>query len=710
MGIACLARISPLNPATGARVAIHVASANDRAITGLGGQVWEPAIITPPQLGIALWNGDFIAAVEPAQASIVLAMATVGQTYAGADGYIWAGAPLAIFAGDTADPWPWAQYFAGRVKNYSSRGRTLTLSAEADSEPFDKTVLTATFAGTGGAEGDDNLKNQVKPLVLGWAQNVQPVLINTVSSVYQFSGYGGIEAVTALYERGSAFGAAFADYATYTALVAATIPPGAWATCLASGMVRLGAPEFGVITGDVKGHKLGGTTPRLTGAVILALAAIAGVSEDLIETASLTALDGAKPYPINLVITDQITFLDLARTLALACNWQAGLSLLGTFFAVEIALSGSEVLNLDVQGRQLPLVTGSEEQEVSPPYYQTTLGAARSWRVHTSEEIASTVAPIDRGRYAPGETYREANIVDLSDGSRWSYINQVAASGNAPPTWPTTANAWWTNLSPPSVPVSIDIVQAQVINADHTGAILTGQLPRNVDPSVVRGEVDIRAFDEVTYALADVGSTLGASVDTALGSATKGRVTLTTMTGTGTVSLRVTVAGVLQPPRTLTFTKVNAAPPVSTTSSGSIAGAGVMIASTSYIEVGRISNLAKAAGQTISAFLTAGYETGDYSGSGNTLSAKWQYSVAGAGSWTDFGAAITGSVSYFFAWEYGAGTVPGSVTCNQNAAPADGTYDVRLVALTDHTVTYGAVTTGPTFSSGGGFAATVSVA
>ena len=70
-------------------------------------------------------------------------------------------------------------------------------------------------------------------------------------NVYQVSAYGPINAVEALYERGSAFAASFGDYANYAALVAAPIPNGRWATCLAQGLIRLAAPAYGVITADV---------------------------------------------------------------------------------------------------------------------------------------------------------------------------------------------------------------------------------------------------------------------------------------------------------------------------------------------------------------------------------------------------------------------------------------------------------------------------
>lgn len=450
MPIVCLAKVSPLDPATGNRVDLYLSSADDSRVTGLNGLVWEPALTAAPSLSINLWQGDFQEPVDTGGASFGFNIGILKMTYANADTYMWAGAPVEIYAEEPGTAWPWAQRFKGRVAGFSRRNQVVTINSKIDTEPFEKNVLTATYAGTTGAEGSADLKGRLKPLVIGWAKNVEPVLIDATNSVYQFSAYGAIEAVSVLYERATDFGASVGDYATYAALVAATIPAGRWGTCLAAGMVRLGAPAAGVITGDIRGHRVGGTTPRLTGAVISALATIAGVSAGNIESATLTALDAEVPYPINIVLTEQAKFNDIAASLALACNWQSGITLQGKFFVLAVTLTGSEVLTLNAQGAALPQVTSSDEQDVSVPYFQTIFGANRCWRVHSADEIAFTAVLIPLGRYDPSTSYREGNIVDVEDGSTWVYINGTASSGNAPPSWPTTSNSFWSNRTPPT--------------------------------------------------------------------------------------------------------------------------------------------------------------------------------------------------------------------------------------------------------------------
>ena len=420
----CLARIAPLHRTTGDRPQIHVSSANLREITGLDGKVWEPAMVSAPSLSIRLFNGDFQAAVEPGTASLPIHIGALKATYPTVDECAWAGAEVEIWAGVAGEAWPWQQIFRGQVKGFDRKIQVLNLTAETAFD--DKDVLTANYAGTSGAEGDTDLANKLKPLVLGWAKNVEPLLINAVDSVYQFSAYGPIEAVVTLFERGSDFGAAVADYASYALLVAASIAPGRWGTCLAEGLIRLGAPAFGVITGDIKGHTIAGATPRLSGAMITALAGLAGIDTARIETLTLDAMDVAAPYPISIVLTDQTKFTEAARAIALPCNHQAGISLLGNFFVLAISLSGTPSLTLDAQGQALPQIVESTEQEVSVPYTKTIMGADRAWRVHSADEVATDLRYEDGAtRNLPAQALKDADF----GASYWSFSGDASAEG-----------------------------------------------------------------------------------------------------------------------------------------------------------------------------------------------------------------------------------------------------------------------------------------
>lgn len=51
--------------------------------------------------------------------------------------------------------------------------------------------------------------------------------------------------------------------------------------------------------------------------------------------------------------------------------------------------------------------------------------------------------------YSGSTTYYQGDVVRTTDGATWQYDAATPGSGNAPPAWPTVANSWWTNLTPP---------------------------------------------------------------------------------------------------------------------------------------------------------------------------------------------------------------------------------------------------------------------
>lgn len=432
--LACLISITPLDATTGTRFPVRLSSAADRSVCALNNLSWDPSLKRAPAIGMQFWNGDFVTGSDPGRITFAINLRQLKRSVPSITDAVWMGAQVEAFVGQVGDAWPWTSYFKGRVTAYAGDSwPTMQITATVDAEPFNVDVLTSVYGGTGDAEGGADIKGKVKPLALGWPRNVEPVLINAVDSVYQFSAYGAIEAVEGLYERGSAFPASSGDFADYAALVAATVPPGGWATCLAQGMVRLGAPAYGVITGDLKGHAVSGTAPRGAGALVDLAASIAGISSSLISSSTLADLDGEGASNSDMMVTDQIKFLDLARRLILPCNWQPLISNAGVLHAIKPAF-GTEAFTLHAQGKRVPLVVDSTESQVSFPYRKTTMAAERCWRVHSFEEIATSYNLVDRGTYDAGTTYREGNIVTMADGSRWLFISTTPQAGITPGT------------------------------------------------------------------------------------------------------------------------------------------------------------------------------------------------------------------------------------------------------------------------------------
>jgi hypothetical protein len=202
-------------------------------------------------------------------------------------------------------------------------------------------------------------------------------------------------------------------------------------------MIRLGAPQFGVITADVEGDKPS-TWLSKSGEIINRIAINAGVAAGKIDAASLTALDSVVSTLtsgggiIGLYLTEQASVIDVARRIARPLNAVAGISFLGKLFVARIAI-GTPTLTLDAQGKSPPATRIASEESVSPPFKQIRMGAARTWRVHTPDEIQTGYVITPRGLHNPLLTYRQGDFVSLADGSTFIYINQTASAGNAPP-------------------------------------------------------------------------------------------------------------------------------------------------------------------------------------------------------------------------------------------------------------------------------------
>jgi hypothetical protein len=381
--------VEPLNPDDGTRTTLRFCNKDDVNVTGVNDEEWWPGIGKAPSLNFEAFNGSFQNAVAIANASLSLNLAPLRKADTNAPAYRYAAAPVTVWHfEDPADFDINAPIAAMLVTDCTITDGVMQLSAAVDSEPFAEDFLTAKYAGTGGAEGGDDLKGKSKPAIFGYAQNIEPVMLDAVNNVYQVHGYGAIEDIPFVYERAADFGASSGDYASYAALVAASIPEGHWGTCLAEGMFRLGAPPFGLITADVKGDNVGGFH-QSTAEVVQRLCDIQSVDSARIDGASLTAFATACPEPIDIYVTTPVSLMDLLQELVLPCNAQATLSWTGKLqFTRFGVMPTTAVLTLDAQGRELPPVTSNAELSVSPPYWHMEMEANRCWRVQSKDEIA----------------------------------------------------------------------------------------------------------------------------------------------------------------------------------------------------------------------------------------------------------------------------------------------------------------------------------
>lgn len=434
MATAWLARIDA-HDSGGGDVAVRLATHNDPSVTALDGATWWPVIVQLPVLRHDFMDGAISGEVGVPSGNLsfrdTLNIAGAPQNWlslrwAGARVRLWSGTVGAAFASYTlrVDATVPAQPVAD--------GGVIAIDVRPDDRWLDKPLL-AIYGGTGGADGPDAMAGQVKPLCLGAPRFAPATLVDPDNLVWQLSN-GQIQGVETAFDRLARFGASSGDYATYAALIAASISEGAWATCLAAGLVRHGAPHDGTPGWHVQGDKGGaGGWVRKPGAILSRIAELAGVTA---HAASMAALDSARPWNMSFVLREQLTPRQLVQQIAADVCAACGVDWLGQFWARPLGI-GSASQTLRADGTSLP---------ASGPVRRIAI-AAPWWRLATRAEVThAPVAPADaaydyvyRGAYKSARVYRADDVVTMDDGSMWRFVGATPLAGSTP----ATGNANW---------------------------------------------------------------------------------------------------------------------------------------------------------------------------------------------------------------------------------------------------------------------------
>ena len=406
---------------------VRLASHDDERLCHLDDVVWWPAIAKLPTLRYDFFDGGFDAGsiTSPSgsfDAAIEAIPALPALAIHDARIRIWSGDAGSAFAAFTL-------IFDGRVKEQPSvDAGTMSVSFGADDGWLDQPLL-ATYAGTGGAEGGEALKGQVKPLALGAPRYAPATLVDAIDNIYQLSGHGGIAAVDAAFERLNRFGVAAGNAADFAALKAATVTRGQWMTCLSGGFVRFGAPPDGMLCFHLGGDAVGGWS-RLPGALIARVATIGG-GAGRFAAGDMIALNAARPWTLSIMVTAQTTARELIQRIAMSVNAVAYVDWLGQLRVAPLAI-GTASLTIAADGSSLPPVASVEQVAVAAPYWKLSQAAAVTWQVHALGDIAFAAPLNPRGPYDPAETYREGDIVTLPNGSQWLFIATTPAAGSEP--------------------------------------------------------------------------------------------------------------------------------------------------------------------------------------------------------------------------------------------------------------------------------------
>lgn len=297
----------------------------------------------------------------------------------------------------------------------------LTVTIRDAGTQLETAVCAATYAGTGGTDGTDDLKGKRRPMAFGRCLNISAPLVIPASLAYQLSD-GPVAAVPAAYVRGAALTAG-SDYATLDALLAATVPAGSFATCCAAGWARIAfasSSETGQVTWDVRGDANGSYT-ETTGGIVRRLLSRAGLGTGGVDAAALAALDAAQPAPVGLYIglDDETTYADACGDLLAGIGGWGGFSRGGAFTAgiltapagtPALSVTPADIVDGKIERRALP-------DGLFPPPWRWRMKYARCWTAQDSD-LAGVVTDERRTWLSDGYRLAEASDTGISSEHR----------------------------------------------------------------------------------------------------------------------------------------------------------------------------------------------------------------------------------------------------------------------------------------------------
>lgn len=460
-----LVHLQPFDLAAAARIHVRAGDAAESEAYGLGGENWLAAVIDRPVFSIEVMSPDLDGKVLAGRSRVSLNYANLGL-----DGKVikWMGSVARIYSAKEL-AWPAVTEFDGTVleESFDRDSDSVTLTLEVDTSFLEGPFLILEYDGSGGINGEAAVRGTLRPSGFGVCENIEPVWFDTTRWIGQLDGYGNTTAITRLMEGLDDRGARVADYATYAALAAAidsqAIKPGQWGTCVAQGLVGLGAPPVAPIGVNATFN------PTMLGAMMYyTLINRRGVSAGNVSFTAFTAMDTACPYPASYWTKDQRDCKDLIEAMAMNLNATP----LVTFQRVVTITRGTvtaPVATLDRSGKQLPRVIDSRPISMPKPIYRLKARAARPKSVLTYDQVLFEDTIEDKGAYSASQVYRAGHVVWSADKSSWLYRNATPTSGNAPPVWPTASNAYWENMTPPVTSSSITYADGTPIEARKPG-------------------------------------------------------------------------------------------------------------------------------------------------------------------------------------------------------------------------------------------------
>lgn len=510
-----LVEATPRNPGVGL-VTVRMVSARSHARdTVKNSQSWVPALTSAPVQGIKFLGDDQMPGI------LEIGYGALGIRFSpdlGNDvwsAYVWEGADATVWRGESGAAFgTFEKIFTGRCGALERQNANIgSIALRGYEGDLDRDLLSSTYAGTGGAEGDLAMKGVPKPWMSGPCEGVPGVLIDKVNWIWQLHGYGAIDDITAAYEGGLTLGSAHATVpTTYAALAALSMGGASWAKAPAVGMVRLGYEPSRPVVFDARGAKDGSTYVSKVGAITSHLLKVAGFESGDINSTSASNLDTAFAHDWGYYTAMQASIGDVVRKAladigGYAFPDESGIWRFGRYKAIKTATA------LKSDRTAAPIVRSVSQRVSLSPIGRVEVGARRCWGVHREDEISPALLDAIDAAQAAADAAQSTNSVNLYRVETAGVTSSIALVGAGAGTEAAFGYAGGGLLS--SVPASDPV--AHIILADNGVAV--------GDQISVSGEVSFT----------DTGSTMALRVRFVDAAGTQvGIQTLTGITGSAT--------------------------------------------------------------------------------------------------------------------------------------------------------------------------------
>lgn len=271
-------------------------------------------------------------------------------------------------------------------------------------QELDRPLLTVRYAGTTTstgptAEGNEDLKDTLKPMIFGTVRNITPKLVNPYDLIWQVSN----SSVASIAVKWGGQALAYAgDQLTIEALQSASIPTAQYATCLSQGLFRSANSPSTVVTADVvEGSS---AANRSVAQIARRMLQYYGVTD--LDLASFTNADAFNDAGAGIYIDNDTTALTLVSGMLDSLGYAVVPDLTGAYGVVMLrepaglTSTASFDLNDVASGQSLALLSGPGDEGEGVPAFSMELTYDRNWTQLDLSQVAGILTDAEKDALA----------------------------------------------------------------------------------------------------------------------------------------------------------------------------------------------------------------------------------------------------------------------------------------------------------------------